>query len=310
MLFFAIPTAAFVALNFHASGHPLPLTFYAKTYGMGTVPSLLEGRWHDAWVAAGWYPVEFLYQLLTWCESEYPDLALGALVGALALIGVTGDHASRRRGSYLLVAILIVAPLVKGLGAPEPPLLVHDGRYLFHLLVMFLIVSVIGVLELRRWLRARWIVPLFLTSALLRLGLAIFDDAPKYAAMVKNINDLQIATAHWITRETAPEARIATNDIGAIKYFSHRFLIDTEGLITPAAIHPKRMRQFVPFLESERPDLLIIFPEWYPEIVARTDLFHEIYRIHAKQESAGGPSLVFYRMPWSRPDMVPRFLRK
>jgi hypothetical protein len=64
----------------------------------------------------------------------------------------------------------------------------------------------------------------------------------------------------------------------------------------------------VPFLESERPDLLIIFPEWYPEIVARTDLFHEIYRIHAHQDAAGGPALVFYRTPWSRPGMVPRFL--
>ena len=102
----------------------------------------------------------------------------------------------------------------------------------------------------------------------------------------------------------------ATNDIGAIKYFSHRFLIDTEGLVTPAAIHPKRLRKFVPFLESERPDLLIIFPEWYPEIVARTDLFHEIYRIHAHQDSAGAPALVFYRTPWSRPEMVPRFLRR
>jgi arabinofuranosyltransferase len=310
MMLFAIPTASFVALNFHASGHPLPMTFYAKTYGMGTLPSLMEGRWHDAWVAAGWYPIEFLYQLLTWCESEYPDLALGALVGALALIGLTGDSASRRRGSYLLVAILIVAPLVKGLGAPEPPLLVHDGRYLFHLLVMFLIVSVIGVLELRRWLRGRWIVPLFLMAALLRLGLAIFDEAPEYAGMVKNINDLQIATARWIVKETSPEARIATNDIGAIAYFSRRFLIDTEGLVTPAAIHPKRMRRFAAFLESQRPDLLIIFPAWYPEIVARTDLFHEIYRIHAWQESAGGPSLVFYRMPWSRPEMVPNFLKK
>jgi arabinofuranosyltransferase len=308
MLLFAAPTSVFVALNMHASGHPLPLTFYAKTYGMGTVPSLMEGRWYDALVAAGWYPIEFVYQLLTWCESEYPDLALGALVGALALTGATGDSANRRRGSYLLVAILIAAPLVKGLGAPEPPLLVHDGRYLFHLLVMFLVVSVVGVLELRRILRLRWIVPVFLVLAVLRLGLGLYDDATKYAAMVKNINDLQVATARWLVAETSPEARIATNDIGAIKYFSRRFLIDTEGLVTPAAIHPKRMRDFVPFLESERPDLLIIFPEWYPEIVARTDLFREIYRIHAHQDSAGGPALVFYRTPWSRPGMVPRFL--
>lgn len=310
MLFFAAPTAVFVALNMHASGHPLPLTFYAKTYGMGTVPSLMEGRWHDALVAAGWYPVEFVYQLLTWCESEYPDLALGALVGAFALVGVTGSAVDQRRGAYLLVAILIVAPLLKGLGAPEPPLLVHDGRYLFHLLVIFLVVSIVGVLELRRMVRFRWIVPLFLVLTVLRLGLGLYDDATKYAAMVKNINDLQVATAKWLIAETSPDARIATNDIGAIKYLSHRFLIDTEGLVTPEAIHPKRLRHFVPFLESERPDLLIIFPEWYPEIVARTDLFHEVYRIHAHQDAAGGPALVFYRTPWSRPEMVPRFVKR
>ncbi len=308
MLCFAAPTAVFVAVNMHASGHPLPLTFYAKTYGMGTVPSLMEGRWHDALVATGWYPIEFVYQLLTWCESEYPDLALGALVGAFALIGATGDSANRRRGSYLLVVILIVAPLLKGLVAPEPPLLVHDGRYLFHLLVMFLVVSVVGVLELRRLVRLRWIVPLFLALTVFRLGLGLYDDAAKYAAMVKNINDLQVATAKWLIAETSPDARIATNDIGAIKYFSHRFVIDTEGLVTPEAIHPKRIRRFEPFLESQRPDVLIVFPEWYPEIVARTDLFQEIYRIHAHQDAAGGPALVFYRTPWSRPEMVPRFL--
>jgi len=309
MLLFAIPTSAFIVLNLRISGHPLPMTFYAKTYGMGTVPSLMEGRWHDAFVAAAWYPIDFVYQLLTWCESEYPDLALGALMGTLALIGAVGDPANRRRGSYLLVAILVVAPFLKGIVAPEPPLLVHDGRYLFHLLVMFLVVSVVGVLELRRIVRVRWIVPLFLILAMLRLGLGLYDDATNYAAMVKNINDLQVATAKWLVAETSPQARIATNDIGAIKYFSHRFLIDTEGLVTPEAIQPKRQRRFVPFLEGARPDLLIIFPEWYPEIAARTDLFHEIYRIHAHQDAAGGPALVFYRTPWSRPEMVPRFVR-
>ena len=72
LLLFGAPTSIFVALNMHASGHPLPLTFYAKTYGMGTVPSLMEARWHDALVATGWYPIEFVYQLLTWCESDTP----------------------------------------------------------------------------------------------------------------------------------------------------------------------------------------------------------------------------------------------
>jgi hypothetical protein len=167
------------------------------------------------------------------------------------------------------------------------------------------VVAVIGVLELRRFVRPGWVVPLFMVAVVARLGLGLFDGAADYAAKVKNINDLQIATARWLQKTTTPEARIATNDIGAIAYFSGRFIIDTEGLVTPEAIHPKRMRRFVPFLESQRPDLLVIFPEWYPEIVARTDLFHEVYRIHAAQEAAGAPSLVMYRTPWTRASAVP-----
>ena len=87
---FAIPAAAFVGLNYATSGHPLPLTFYAKTYGMGTVPSMMEGRWHDALLDARWFPIEYVYQLLTLCEKEFSDIGLGALVGACAPLGLVG----------------------------------------------------------------------------------------------------------------------------------------------------------------------------------------------------------------------------
>jgi hypothetical protein len=166
----------------------------------------------------------------------------------------------------------------------------------------------VGLAEIQRWLTRSWVLPIFAAIAVARLVGMLQFEAPWYASKVKNINDLQIGTARWLQAETSPDARIATNDIGAIAYFGNRFIIDTEGLVTPEAIHPKRMRQFVPFLESVRPDLLVIFPEWYPEIAARTDLFHEIYRIHAKQTAAGSTHLVVYRTPWSRPEAAPRFL--
>lgn len=300
---FAIPAVGFVWLNMSISGHPLPETFYAKTYGMGTVLSLMEGRWHGALVDAWWYPPQFLYQLLGWFETEFPDLALTALVGAAALLGLT-RRPDVPRGAWLLPALIVAAPLVKALVAPEPPLLVHEGRYVFHLLVLFVAMSVTGAVELGRWVRPRWLVWLFLAAALVRLGGALYWAAPDYAARVKNINDLEVSTARWIARVTSPDARIATNDIGAIGYLSGRFIIDTEGLVTPEAIEPKRMRRFVPFLSRERPDLLIIFPGWYPEIVARRDVFHEVFRIHARQVAAGGPDLVVFRMPWTRPEAV------
>ena len=305
---FLLPAGAFVAVNMWGSGHPLPLTFYAKSYGMGTLPSLMEGRWHDAWMDARLYPHRFVYLLAGFCETEYPDLAFGAGVGALTLLGLI-RNGTQQRGGYVLVAMLLLAPVLKGLAAPQPWFLVHEGRYLLHLLAIFVVVSAVGLAEIQRWLNRSWVLPIFAAIAIARLVGMLQFEAPWYASKVKNINDLQIGTAQWLLAETSPDARIATNDIGAIAYFGHRFIIDTEGLVTPEAIHPKRMRQFVPFLESVHPDLLVIFPEWYPEIASRTDLFHEVYRIHAKQTAAGSTHLVVYRTPWSRPEAAPRFLK-
>ena len=55
------------------------------------------------------------------------------------------------------------------------------------------------------------------------------------------------------------------------------------------------------FLEQARPDLLIVFPEWYPDLVARTDLFREIDRIEVPVAvSSANRALVVYRTPWTR----------
>ncbi|MBK5296518.1 MAG: hypothetical protein JJE40_05105 [Vicinamibacteria bacterium] len=141
-------------------------------------------------------------------------------------------------------------------------------------------------------------------AALAQLGAVVDRGAKVYAAEVKNINDLQLVTAEWLVAHTTPDARIATNDIGALAFFTGRFIVDTEGLVTPEAIKPKRARKLVPFLESQRPDLLVIFPEWYPELSSRTDILTEVAHFSAERVVAGGSTLVVYRMPWSRPEAL------
>lgn len=303
LLLFAAVLAVFVGVNLAVSGRPLPVTFYAKTYGMGAMLSLSEGRGKDALWAAAHYPRLFVEQYFRWASSHLLLLVFGLPVGLLALTGVMA-HQPAVPGRWLVALVPITAAFLKGLLAPEPPLLVHDGRYVAHLLVATAVTSVVGFSAMVRLSRVRWAVVVLLATALVRLAAANASGAERYAGMVKNINDLQRATARWLTQQTLPGARIATNDIGAIAYFSGRFIIDTEGLVTPEAIWPKRMRRFVPFLSEVKPDLLIIFPSWYPEIVSRTDLFQEIYRIEAEQVAAGGPALVFYRTPWTRAEVL------
>ena len=290
--------AGFIAFNYAIGGRPLPNTFYAKTYGMGTLLSIAEGRPMDALVDAANYPVEFLEHVVRWQTTQLVGFYGGTLAGLLTLLGLLGRPAPP--GGRLIVAILATMPVLKALGAPEPPILVHDGRYVAHLLVLAIVVCSAGFHALHRMVSARWVVPVLAIGALVQLAAASAREAKVYAAEVRNINDLQLVTARWLRDVTTPDARIATNDIGAIAFITGRFIVDTEGLVTPEAIKPKRARKLLPFLEAQRPDLLVIFPEWYPELSGRTDVLTEVMRFSAERVIAGGRTLVVYRMPWTR----------
>ena len=298
----AVLTLGFVAFNEWTGSRPLPNTFYAKNYGMGTAVSLAEGRPLDALIDVGRYPLNLLGDAIRW-QATHDGLLFGAaLAGVLALAGAWPQPAPR--GGRALLAVLLLTPVAKGLVAPQPVMLVHDGRYVLHLLVLGLVVCACGVAVLARYAKPRWVLVVLSVAGLVQIGGATVTALDTYASEVKNINDLQVRTGHWIEQHSAPDARIATNDIGAIAFFSRRFILDTEGLVTPDAIWDKRMWRIDRFLERSRPDLVVIFPRWYPYLAHRQGLLQEVTRISAPIVVAGGRSLVIYRTPWTRPDSV------
>jgi len=294
--------AAFVAFNLYVGGRPLPNTFYAKNYGMGSAVSLAEGRPLDALLDAARYPLNLLGDSIWWQASHDGLLFGAALPGALLLLGALGEAAPR--GGRALLAVLAFTPIAKGLVAPQPVMLVHDGRYVLHLLVLGLVVCACGVAALARVTRPRWVVAALAVAGLIQIGGATTSTLATYAAEVKNINDLQVRTGHWIAEHTAPDARVATNDIGAIAFFSRRFILDTEGLVSPDAIWDKRMWRIDRFLERSRPDVVVIFPAWYPYLAHRPNGLTEVARLSAKLVVAGGETLVVYRTPWTRPNRL------
>lgn len=289
---------AFIAFNLWVGGRPLPNTFYAKHYGMGTVASLGEGRLADAALDAARYPVNLTGELIWWLASHGGLLFGAALPGVLLLLR---PGAARKRAGLTVLGVLVATPLAKGLVAPQPIMLVHDGRYVLHLLVLGLVVCAVGVSALSALTGARRTLAALAVAALAQIGGATYAAMSTYAAEVKNINDLQVRTGLWLAAHTAPDARIATNDIGAIAYFSRRVILDTEGLITPDAIWDKRMWRIDRFLARSRPDVVVIFPAWYPYLAQRGDFLHEVTRISAHKVIAGGESLVIYRTRWTRP---------
>jgi len=116
---------------------------------------------------------------------------------------------------------------------------------------------------------------------------------------VQNINAMQVHLGRWVDANLPRAATLAVNDVGAIAYFSRRPVLDLMGLVTPE-IRPYR-REGEPgvlrFIAERCPDVVIVFPSWFPGVAARADLFIPVYRVRLEHnEVAGAPEMVVYRL--------------
>jgi len=80
---------------------------------------------------------------------------------------------------------------------------------------------------------------------------AVIETRNDLAAMAKTLNTL-----------IKPDQTLATHDIGAVGYFGHFKVLDLVGLVNPGATEYHARRQTKALIEKERPDFLLIFPEW------------------------------------------------
>lgn len=194
---------------------------------------------------------------------------------------------------------IFLTPIANGLVAPVPagPI---TGRYIAHLLAVYFVITACWLAAIASWVRARWVVALLAVVAIARICSQMALHAPMFAAHVRDINHVQVAAAAWLARHTWPDARLAANDIGP-SAFSAGVSSSTRrargtgrrGCPTPPAA--RRV------LAEPRPDVVVIYPEWYPHLSTRTDLLQKVARVSAPRVIAGGESLAIYKIAWTRP---------
>ena len=141
--------------------------------------------------------------------------------------------------------------------------------------------------------------------ALLLVGLAwpLPAGARAYAWAVENINTMQVRLGHWVAANTPPDALIALNDIGALTYFGERRVIDLMGLATPEILPYRREgpEAVLRYLGRRCPEYLVIFPDWFPELAARADLFRPATEVTlAHNVVAGAATMTVYETAWRR----------
>jgi hypothetical protein len=287
-----LPFLPLVVFSYVTIGHPLPTTFYAKS-GPGIVRAAETRDWAMAMrnvTVFGPRAVRNFGVILL------DQLSWGAWLSVLGL-GTGIAVSSTRRATLTLLGILIFVPYAMGLTAPQR-LKPDNVRYAAQLVVLAAPLVVAGAWRLSQGVRPA------MALGLLVLGLTAWRTEQKrleYAQAVKNIQELHVVTARWISAHVPPDAIVAVNDVGAMAYFSGRRVLDLEGLVSPEVLPyrllPDRATKVV---AQFQPDYLVIFPHWYPDL-AKAPEFREVQRVSITDNLiSAGDTLVIYETPWAR----------
>jgi hypothetical protein len=287
----ALVVAPAALFNLLAGGRLVPTSAAAKVEGgvLGRTEHLA-----DAWAVSERQVTAFLAD---WGRLLFDDhVALPALL----VVGLLVSRGSRLRW---LAAGLVLQPLAMALIAPYRPPSFQTGRYVAHLLPLAVVVALAGLQRVLGWLpgypsRAA-------ACALLLVGLVapLPAGARAYARGVENINTMQVRLGHWVAAQTPPDTLIALNDIGALTYFGERRVIDLMGLATPEILPHRRAgpEAVLRYLARRCPEYLVIFPDWFPELAARADLFRPVTAVTlAENLVAGAATMTVYETAWHR----------
>ncbi|HEX3554663.1 MAG TPA: hypothetical protein VIA62_15680 [Thermoanaerobaculia bacterium] len=288
-----------------AGGSVLPTTWAAK--GGGGAHGLLPNQ-------------RYLANVLNLFFQPQPWMTLLAGAGAVALATRLGTP--RDRG--LLPALwLFGLPLAYSVLTPGPTqMLGNFGRYYFPL---FPVLVILGLLALAGPVRALGGLP---RSPVLRMALAILGGgvlfAPTLATLLRgedfyvqnvaNVQESDVAIAQWLAARVPPEAVLAVNDIGAIKYLLPNPIVDLASIATPeirrevqraAAAGVPWDDAMVAAVERRRPDYVVIFPSWVRG-VARDPRFRPVHHLEIENNvTMGGSEIVVYDTPWTRYPLRP-----
>ena len=297
------------AFNMAIIGSIFPATFHAKVQG-GLIEALHSGNAAEIIRSVTIQPVEFIGLYARFWLENNAVLFLPMLLGATRLIRQPLPGQSSR--TVIVPLILLLTPLAIGVVSGQNGLV---ARYIAFLVPCYIVSAVVGLEEVNRQLvELKWfghalrravrcaLVALAVSNAALVLTYA----SQRYGWMVDNIKEMQVFMGHWVNQNIPEDALIAINDVGAITYFGNREIIDTVGLTTPEIIPYLRDRDHsrddnvLRYLRLRRPDYLIVFPNWYPELTRRSDFFESVFThtYTRKNVTLGGVTTVVFRCRW------------
>jgi hypothetical protein len=295
------PVALF---NLAVSGTLSPTTFVAKSGGVRSL----------------WPSLRYLHTVLGIFFRSQPYMTLLAGAGIVTLVRRLGTAEDRG----LLPAMWVVGlPLAYScLGSSGGALVGNFGRYHYPLLPFIVLLGGLGVRPLidrgRSVSSKRGRLVLVATALLIAYPTVGHwrTTAGQFARSVRNVEEGDAAAARWLRDRLPAGSTLAVNDIGVVKYLlPEREMYDLAGIVTPevhdftrAAVAQGRPWEegVARFLESVRPDFLVVFPDWFPRLLSSEVSFEPIKEfVVVGNITLGGDRLVIYTTPWTRRPLEP-----
>ncbi len=277
----AVFVSPWVAFNLQHTGTPFPATYLAKavpsqrhSFGLGMAVCCLS--------------------VLLWLGTN-PTILASIFFSARQILS------QKLWFEATLLSIPLAFILLRATVHRLPPIQPYFARYY---LPALLLLSVLGVVwGMRKFTKQGHMLIIFGALA------SCFWIADIHGWMVQNTTAMQVQMGHWLAKNTPQDAIIATNDVGAIAFFSRRRIIDMHGLVMPEIIPFAWGRKGTGiwgtdeesvwhFLRERKANYLVIFPNWYPQISRRPEL-EPLYRVKLPYNViCGGDEMVVYRINW------------
>jgi len=251
--------------------------------------------------------IEVLKNLIV-LQTQAFDNALGGRPWSLVLFALILPAVAYRRTRLLALPLMLGAVGMLLLVSLNTTARYQNFRYAVPSILVLLVIAIVVLAQLSSTNYVGRIISAVAAGVLI---LAPYKHFPKqidhFARASANIEGQQVVVGRRLAEQTPRPRRVFVGDAGAIPYFSGLDALDGLGLggyhdypFARASVHgvPAVIELIERLPDAERPDVLAIYPSWWPDLVPTFG--KEMFTVHIEDNvMCAAADKVVYAADWS-----------